>query len=252
MTHRPEITAANYAEVYNYYTESRLKPHVSSAIFRACSMLYSPDVYIADSTRNQINEQLGQGKGALIAMNHPSHHDPFVGAAGMQRSGIPELTDCMAFAKDSLFRGATLPLFEYTGCVPVFRHKSYPDLDRHTFNKATNSLLELAAHRLQDGQTVSILPEGTTSRPEARTQLEMQDIKSGIARVALLASDEQSFIIPMAIAYRPGQLHQKFPPRHAVVTLGDPVTEYATTSKGLREQVLEAMQGQLAEANSRI
>ena len=247
MTRRPEITAENYSAVYDYYEQSRLKPRLSGLIYRGCNVLYSPDTYIDDETREQIQAQLALGKGALLAMNHPSHYDPFVGAAGVYQTGIPELTDSMAFAKDSLLRGATRPLFEYTGCVPVFRHKSYPDLSRGDFNLATARLLDLAANRLRGGQTVTILPEGTNSRPEALTQLELQDIKSGIARVALAAGDEHSFIIPVGMAYHTKSGKTK--PRHAIVAFGEPITEYNSSNRGIRQQVLDSMQLQLERAN---
>lgn len=249
MTHRPEITAGNYAEVYDYYEESRLRPHLSNLVYRSSNVLFRPDVHIEDETRETIEAQMALGKGVLLAMNHPSHQDPFVGAASMYESGIDGLTDCMALAKDSLFRGPTRPIFEYTGCVPVFRHKSYPGLDTRTFAAATGRLLDLAATRLQGGQTVSILPEGTISRPEARTHLELQDIKSGIARVALKATDEHSLIVPIAIAYRNNKRTGEMTPRHAIVTLGDPITEYEKTNPGVRRQVLESMQKQLDRAH---
>lgn len=249
MTRHPKITAKNYNAVYDYYQESRLKPHLSNSIYRTSNALYQPNVFIGDETRELIRAELTLGKGALLAMNHPSHHDPFVGASGVYQSGIPELTDSMAFAKDSLFRGPTRPLFEYTGCVPVFRHKSYPELDRRTFGLATGRLLDLASSRLRDGQTVTILPEGTTSRPEALTHLELQDIKSGIARVALAASDEHSLIVPAAIAYRHSRRSGRVAPRHAIVAFGDPITEYEPSSRGIREQVLVAIQTQLERAN---
>lgn len=249
MTHRPEITAEKYKEVYDYYEESRVKPHLSNLVYRTSNVLFRPDVHIEDETREVIEAQMALGKGVLLAMNHPSKHDAFVGAASMYESGIDGLTDCMAFAKDSLFRGPTRPIFEYTGCVPVFRHKSYPDLNARTFAAATNRLLDLAATRLQNGQTVSILPEGTISRLEARTELGLQDIKSGIARVALKASDEHSLIVPIAVAYRNDKRTGERTARHAVVTLGDPITKYESNPLGVRKQVLGAIQTQLDRAH---
>lgn len=249
MTKRPDITAENYKEVYDYYKESRVKPHFSNFVYHASNMVFQPDVRIEDETRELIEAQMALGKGVLLTMNHPSKHDAFVGAASMYESGIAGLTDCMAFAKDSLFRGLTRPIFEYTGCVPVFRHKSYPDIDARTFAAATGCLLDLAAKRLQGGQTVSILPEGTISRPEAVKNLELHDIKSGIARVALKATDEHSLIVPIAIAYRNNKRTGEMTPRHAIVTLGNPITRYEEKHLGIREQVLEAMQTQLERAN---
>lgn len=247
MTKRPKISAENYAEVYDYYRESRQKPWFNSAVLHLCNLLYRPDVHFDGEAREILAEQLALGKGALFAVNHPTNHDPFITAAGMSSIGIPELRNTMAFGKDSLFKGPSRLLMEYTGSVPVFRPKSYPDADPRTMVNATHELFSVAAERLQDGQVGMLFPQGGVVSAEMVGELALRDIKTGIARIALLASDEQSFIVPVGIAHRTSN-HKQLLPRHSVMTIGEPITHYEPTINGIRQQVLGGMQTQLTRA----
>lgn len=242
---RPKVTAENYAEVYDYYRESRQKPWVNSAVLHLGKMVYSPDIYIDETTRETIAAQVALGKGALFAVNHPTHHDPFIAAASVGQLGVPELRNTMAFAMDSLFKGVTRPLLEYTGSVPVFRTKSHPNASPQTILSATQELMNVAAARLANGQAGILFPQGGIVHAETITNLALRDIKTGIARIALLASDEHSFIVPVGIAHHTHTDRYLLPPRHSVVAIGEPITQYEPTINGVRQQVLDGMQAQL-------
>lgn len=239
MTKRPEIKLENYRDVYDYFEASRLKPRFNAAIFRAARALYAPIVQYDQQTWDAIAEQHEQGKAALIAMNHPSYHDPFVAAATMNTLEHPALQEFTGYAKDSLFRGPVRPIFEYTGCVPVFRKKTYSTLNNKGYLEMNDRLHNLAVHRIREGRTVAILPEGTRSHPDERDQLKLGSIKAGIARLAAAATDERSYIIPIGIRYRHDKIseHNIIAHRRPIVTLGEPILDYADDVDGIREQV---------------
>lgn len=249
MTARPEITATNYQNVYAYYETPRLHAGFNRAVFALSNALYSPDLLLPEDTEERIIHQLLLGKGALIAANHPSQHDPFVAAAAMRQTRIPELQQFMGLAKDSLFRGITLPLFEKTGCIPVFRSKSYPDVDRATLLHSTERMLGVAVHRLRQGDAVALMPEGTRSPQDGLREITYERVRSGIARVAQYATDTRSFILPVGIFYRTSHPRDTIvPPRHAVVAIGEPITEYGQTTHAIRHQVQTGIQAALTTA----
>lgn len=232
MSQRPEIDLRNYEDVYDYYATSRVKPVFNRAMFAISRLVYKPNVVLSDETRQRLQKQFKLGKGAILAVNHPSQHDPFVAAAAMRETTIPQFQQLMTLAKDSLFRGATRPLFEYTGCMPVFRHKSY-DSNREAVMEASNRLFEVAVQHIQQGKTFAITPEGTPSKPDEFTQLKLESIHAGIVRIVLQAGDENSFILS---------------PRHATVAFGEIITSYGETYMDVRKQMYESMQSALQVA----
>lgn len=250
MKRHPDITASNYDEVYEYYRTSRASKRFSDITFSISEKLYVPDVYHRYGTIATIRQQLELGKGAMLAINHPSQHDPFVmaGAIHEMSEEIPEFTDFMGFGKDSLFRGPTRILFEKTGCVPVFRHKSYPDIEPRAFAQLTNALFDLSVNRLQSGHHVSLMPEGTRSDPDNLERLDYAAVKTGIARIAHLATDAHSFIVPVGIHYRTDTPRSFFVPQHTNVVFGDPITEYDSSVGAIRRQVFDGMQNALDQA----
>ena len=249
MTKRPEITPSNYQEVYDYYETPRLKPLFNAAYFRLSHALYAPDVLLADETRERIEEQLALGKGAIIASNHPSAQDPFVAAAAMQETGIPQLREFTAYAKDSLFHGITLPFFEYTGAIPVFRPTTHDHIDSRTMMQITEQLFRVTASRLRQGKNVAIMPEGKRSSTDELRYLKFQSIRGGIARVARYATDASSFIIPLGIHYRSEDPRSLvMPARHTAVAFGNPITHYPGAVYDLRREVHATMQKALNAA----
>lgn len=249
MTERPEITTSNYSEVYDYYETPRLNQRFNSTYFSLSHTIYAPDVLLPDGTRERIEEQFALGKGAIIASNHPSSQDTFVAAAAMHSTGMPQLSEFTAFAKDSLFHGVTLPFFEYTGAIPVFRPPSHDSIDVREVRQMTERMFRLAAHRLKQGHNVAIMPEGRRSPPEELEHLRLQSIRSGIAGIARYASDRSSFIIPLGMHYASGAPHSLARPvRHAAVAFGNPITYYPPAMNDLRRHVHEGMQTALTAA----
>lgn len=251
MTRHPKITASNYKQVYDYYRTPRMHPRFNEAVLSVSHALYKPEVHFQPHAIESLKQQLALGKGALLAMNHPSAHDPFVMAGAFQEihETVPGFRDFMGFGKDSLFRGPTRPLFEKTGCVPVFRRDSYPDLDPRTFADLTHELFMMSADRLRHGNHVSLMPEGTRSGRENIEHIDYSAIKTGLARIALLAGSDHSFIVPVGIRYRnetPGSL---FVPKGTAVVIGEPIIDYAPTANGVRRQLVEGMQSALTDAS---
>lgn len=249
MTKRPELTPTNHEAVYTYYGTSRIQPWINKLWRFVGEKVYSPEVVMSDDDRREIELQLSMGKGALIASNHPSGHDVLALPGALRATGIPQIQETGALAKDSLFRGPLGVVSEATGSIPVFREKSHPDVSPRVLSQAANGALNAAANRLRNHESIVVMPEGTNSTDEALVQLTATDIKAGIARIALAATDEHSFILPVSIRYT-GDRHQALPPRHPIVAFGTPITEYEKSIGAIKGQILQGMQTTLDIANS--
>lgn len=252
MTRRPKLTPENYQAVYEHYAHERPMPRTNRAIFSLGDMLYNPDVLISDRVRKEIEFQLLIGKGALLASNHPSGHDPMVLAGAVHQLDIPGLDTVRAVAKDSLFHGIMRPSTEATGCIPVFRRHKYPEIGTRKFLDASHAMIDLVAAELQRGQAIAILPEGTNSAAAEREQLDPRKIKVGIAQAAIKAGDQSSFIIPIGIHYRTDNPLRKRPSRHPAVAIGMPITSYEHSSTAVKNQIYKGMQGALNRATNHV
>ncbi len=251
MTRRPELNPNNYEAVYQHYEEPHIRRWLDSLWRSAGKTLYSPEVVLDDETRAQIESQFAMGKSALIACNHPSGHDILSLPGALLASDIPQLAQTGALGKDSLFRGPLGVVSDATGSIPVFRRKSWPieTVSDATLRDANKDLIRVVADRLRNGHSMVVMAEGTNSTDEALTQLALKDIKSGIAYMALAATDQESFILPVGIHYT-GDRHQALPPRHPVVALGAPIVDYAQNAFRVKKQIFEGMQTALDLANS--
>lgn len=252
METRPAITATNYSDVYDYYEEPRIGHTFNKALFKVARALYAPDVVIGDETRAAIEHNIALGKGALLAVNHPSPHDPFVTAGAFHELDIEGFSEFTGFAKDELFRGPRRIIFEKTGCVPVFRQKNYQDLSARDNIKISERLFQLARDRLVHGQHVSLMPEGTNSASDELTTLNFNKIKSGIVKIAQYATTDHAFILPVGVYYRTDQPRNATLPRHAAVAFGEPITVFEPRAIDLRHQVHEGMQAALDMAVAKV
>ena len=252
MAERPEITPENYSAVYDYYEEPRTSHGFNTRLFALANRLYAPDVLMSEHVREIIEDNISLGKGALLAVNHPSQHDPFVTAGAFHQLSIEGFTEFTGFAKDELFHGIKRPIFEKTGCVPVFRQKNHTELSHHEHLKIAERLFELATHRLMQGQNVSIMPEGTNSAPDELESLNYKKIKSGIVKIAQYATDQHAFIVPIGIHYRTAQPRKAKLPRHAVVAFGEPITSFGGWPMEIKHQIFDGMQQALTAATEKI
>ena len=116
------------------------------------------------------------------------------------------------------------------------------------FMKTVNALLGVVAGRLRAGKSIMMMPEGTRSAPEARRQLRLGDIKAGVARMALLASDENTFILPVGIHYQENA-EGMLSPWRPTVALGEPITHFEATPTGVKKQIYAGMQDALNRAH---
>lgn len=67
--------------------------------------------------------------------------------------------------------------------------------------------------------------------------------------MAIAATDEASFVLPVGIHYTRDR-RQKLPPRHPVIAFGDPITEYSQNRSTMKSQIVEGMQAALDLANA--
>ena len=248
MTKRPEITPENYQAIYSHYAEDSTVGWINNSLHIVGQAIYRPEVVMDDATRKELELQFALGKGALVVSNHPSGFDTVVLPGAFRTTGIPELQKTGALVKDSLYHGPLRLLWEGTGSLPVFREQSYPDMDRAMFMKTVNALLGVVAGRLRAGKSIMMMPEGTRSAPEGRTHLRLGDIKAGVARMALLASDENTFILPVGIHYQENA-EGKLSPWRPTVALGDPITHFEAAPTGVKKQIYAGMQDALDRAH---
>lgn len=235
MTRRPEITPANYQAVYDYYRTPRYSAKFQRRVGRIANWLYHPDVVCSDEVRAQLDEQFAQGKGALVALNHPSEHDPLVTTAAARQINHPALRGFLVYAKDSLFHGALTRPVEKLGALPTFRTQNHQDLTFAELRDMYAMQAELAVEQLKRGQPIGLYVEGTCSDPSEYDQLKLTSVKSGIGQIALAAGQEHSYILPIALRYRtPDPRTRVMPPRHTVINVGAPITEYAERAIGVR------------------
>lgn len=250
MTKRPELNPNNHTAVYEYYEEPQIRQWLDSLWRRAGKFLYKPEVLLSDATRDLIEAQFAMGKSALIASNHPSGHDILALPGALHATGIAGLQQTGALGKDSLFHGPLGMVSEATGSIPVFRQKSWQNTtSRSTLLDAGKDLIHVVAKRLQNGQSIVVMAEGTNSTEQALTHLSAKDIKGGIAHMAIAATDQASFLLPVGIHYTHDR-HQKLPPRHPIVAIGEPIVEYEQTIPQVKKQILEGMQTALDLANA--
>src|SRR5699024_10352077 len=74
------------------------------------------------------------------------------------------------------------PLFEYTGTIPVFRAKNYPDVPADTHVAAAERMIEVCSDRLGAGGVVLSFVEGTNSAPEDLRALRPESVSGASGR----------------------------------------------------------------------
>lgn len=251
MSERPRIAADNYEAVYDYYETNRRNERFNTMVYHAGHRLLDPEVVIAPETRERLAQAVEEGKGVIAVANHPSQHDVFTLSAAMTEFGIDELYNFTGLAKSELFQNPiTLPIFEFTGCVPAFRRKSDAVYDREQHLARTARLHQLLVNRLQRGEHVAILPEGTRSDPTNYEHVPLDRVKAGVAHLALATAGE-SVILPFGVHYDTPRPRRTLPKRHAAVTFGPLIEAYAPTVNGVREQVHTSINDALARSVAR-
>lgn len=250
---RPEVTLENYAAAYDFYGPARRRDTFTHPLMRFIDFVWAPRVDIAPDVVAEIHRLHAAGIGVVVAANHPSGHDALVLPGAMWDKRIRFLVGGTGLAKDSLFSGPTRPLFEYTGTIPVFRAKNYPDVLAEVHIAAAARMIEVCSDRLGEGGVVLSFVEGTNSAPEDLRALRPESVKRGVGEIVhgCLAAGHPVALLPVGIVYR-GRERATMPPRRATVTAGPPVlwevAKRVPTVDEIRATAGVAINAALAEA----
>lgn len=250
---RPEVHLANYAEVYRFFGRGRRRHRFTHAVLRLATLLWAPRVVVTPEVAAEVRRLSESGTGIVVASNHPSKHDAMVIAAVLWHRPLRILSSGSALAKDSLFSGPMRPVFEYTGTIPVFRAKNYPDVPPEIHIAAAHRMIEVCVEMLREGNAVLYFVEGTNSATEDLRALRRESVKQGIGQIVhdVHAAGRPVALLPVALNYR-GQEKSSQPPRGTVATTGMPVLWDASaptpTIDEVREVARDAINTGLAES----
>lgn len=150
-------------------------------------------------------DRLPTDRPVLVVANHGNGFvDPIVVAAVLGR--IPRFIAKAALWKVIVAR----PFLALAGVLPVYRSS---DGDRSSNNA---SVFEACHHKLADGATIAIFPEGTTG-----DRAGLDRVRSGAARIAIgaLPTAPDLVIVPIGLAFE-NRVETR---SRAVVMFGDPI-----------------------------
>lgn len=221
---RPRVTVANWAAVYDYYGPGRRRNGFTYPLLTLVDAIYRPRLRIAPEMISELHRLHEDGVGIVVAVNHPSAHDPTVLAATLFDKRVRFLADGTGLTKDPLFRGPLRPVFEYTGTVPVFRAKNYQGTAAEIHDAAAARLIGLCVDRLVDGGVVLTFVEGTNSSADDLRTLRLESVKKGVGMMVRGAREAGArvAVLPIGLVYH-GREHARLPPRHAVAAAGAPI-----------------------------
>lgn len=212
----------NWEAVYDFYGPGRRRDGFTYPLLALVDAIYRPRLRIPDETVAELHRLHADGVGIVVAVNHPSAHDPTVLAAALFDRRIRFLASGTGLTKDPLFRGPLRPVFEYTGTVPVFRAKNYEGTSSDIHEGAATRLIELCVDRLVAGEVVLTFVEGTNSSADDLRTLRLESVKKGVGMMVSGAREAGArvAVLPLALVYH-GREHARIPPRHAVAAAGE-------------------------------
>lgn len=221
---RPEVALDNWEAVYDFFGPGRRRDWFTYPLLAFVAAIYRPRLRIADQTVARLHRLHADGVGIVVAVNHPSAHDPTVLAAALLDKRIRFLSRGTGLTKDPLFRGPLRPVFEYTGTVPVFRAKNYQGTAAEIHDAAADRLIEVCVESLVDGRPVLTFVEGTNSSSDDLRTLRIESVKKGVGLMVAGAREagRPVAVLPLGLVYH-GREHARLPPRHVVAAAGTPV-----------------------------
>lgn len=242
------MTVANWKAVYDFYGPGRRRNSFTNPLLRFVDAIYRPRLRIAPETVAELHRLHEDGVGIIVAVNHPSVHDPTVLAAVLFDKRVRFLSEGTGLTKDPLFRGPLRPIFEYTGTVPVFRAKNYQGTAAEIYEAAADRLIGVCVDRLVDGGVVLTFVEGTNSSTDDLRTLRIESVKKGVGLMVNGAREAGArvAVLPLGIVYH-GRDHAKLPPRGAVAAAGAPVL-WDTGPPPTIDEVRHAVRDGIAEA----
>ena len=245
---RPEVSVANWEAVYDFYGPGRRRDWFTYPLLALVDAIYRPRLRIPDETIERLHRLHSEGVGIVVAVNHPSAHDPTVLAAALFDRRVRFLASGTGLTKDPLFRGPLRPVFEYTGTVPVFRAKNYEGTASDIHEAAATRLIGLCVDRLTGGGVVLTFVEGTNSSADDLRTLRLESVKKGVGMMVAGAREAGApvAVLPLGLAYH-GREHAKLPPRRAVAAAG-PIVVWGSGPPPTVDEVRAAVRDGIDEA----
>lgn len=216
---------ANYEAVYDFFGPGRRRDWFTYPVLRLVDAIYRPRVQMSAGTVAELNRLHADGVGIVVAVNHPSKHDPTVLAATLYDKRVRFLSTGTGLTKDPIFRGPLRPLFEYTGTIPVFRAKNYQGTATDIHLAAAARLIRVCIERLVAGGVVLTFVEGTNSSADDLRTLRLESVKKGVGHMVCGAREAGApvAVLPIGLVYR-GRDHQTLPPRRTIAAAGPVLT----------------------------
>ena len=210
---RPEVSIENHEAVYEFYEHLEPGKFTLNSLHSVMSLMYRPKVGFGGETNSQISEAVEKGASLIIATNHIAMTDQFPVAAVMKKepSLQPLVGNTFVAAKPVFFKYSLIrPLVDRLGCVPVFRPQDLAsEVSVEDQIAATHEFFKVSAHKLINGSSMFIFPEGTRSKDDRRI---IGKVHSGVGRIASIASKEVDVaILPVGVWYGDGKKHSRRP-----------------------------------------
>ncbi|MFE4498921.1 lysophospholipid acyltransferase family protein [Rhodococcus sp. NPDC056743] len=234
----PEVSLDNYEAVYEYYRVHQQNRFVAKLAYAGLALKYRPRVTYAPGAEAALKALLERGAQLVIAVNHLTESDQFTLAATAWRTPLRRVIGrTRVLAKDELFVDpAQRKKVDMMGSIPVFRSKNH---GLRAVSDAGRVMMDVAAERLKDGDSLAIFPEGTCNTADPRT---LQHVNSGIGHIVSRAEKLgcSPALLSVGISYGPEAGHVT----SARVFIGTPVVDLG----GKPMDIARIVQGDLQRA----
>lgn len=241
----PQVSLGNYEAVYEYYRSHQQNRFLARRAYALLALKYRPRVHYAPGAETALTALLERGAHVVVAVNHLTESDHFTLAATAWRSPLRRVIGrTRVLAKDDLFVDPKQRRkVDLMGGIPVFRSKNY---GLRAVSDAGRMMMDAAAERLGDGDSLAIFPEGTCNT-EDPTRL--QHVNSGIGHIVARAGKLgcAPALVSIGINYGPRATDVK----SASVFVGMPVIDLPGKPMDIARVVQADLQGAVDGAVAR-
>ncbi len=208
----PELVPENHAEIFDYLRNFEPSERLQNLGFWLMHAGFSSDMRFEDDAEAMISEHVEAGGSLIIAPNHQSNSDmPTVGGLAYEPAFSQLKGTTTAPGKASMLDWPIIGkhLFRQVRVHPTFRRKDFAADEAGTELRyaAVDSLINYNIDFMNAGGHCAIFAEGTRNKGNPR---QLQEIKTGIARIALGVKDPSRVLIaPMGFAYKSPKVHMR-------------------------------------------
>jgi 1-acyl-sn-glycerol-3-phosphate acyltransferase len=235
----------NYEQIYADYDQQELNICVARSMHHIASFMYHPHVTFDEGAEAKIAENNSNNVRSLIAANHFRMDDQFAFAAVFQKHKVfaPYIANTYIWAKSPYFKNRLLKsVITALGSIPVFRSADVQESQWRLASESNGRLMKVSLNKLSNNSNIFSFVGGTRKRGEKAKdidQINESDVKGGIGRLAILASDQGYGIslVPMTVWYGLDQENFFTPNRHVGYPLNGPFTDRKEVIKQVHESM---------------